>query len=188
MIYRNPYHRTDTLSVESATGYLYQWRFKTVQFAFTIEDVGPAGLFLEEQTVEVLDTAGTNIPVAVTRDELTSQLYLGLPSSLPRDGSADGEYTLKISLIDKAGNRSDSEHILVYDSKAPRFASVTVNTDPPIALVPNRIAEILESVSSLTIQFEEATRVDFANTFITLMGPESIIQRVNLRHPQFRSR
>ena len=142
------------------------------QFAFTVEDVGPAGLYLEEQTIEVLDASGANIPVAVTYDELTSQLYLALPASLPRDGSADGEYTVKISLVDKAGNRSDSEYTVVYDSKAPQLTSAVVNTDPPIELVPNRIAEIVESINSITVQFEEATRIDFANTQVTLMGPE----------------
>jgi hypothetical protein len=49
------------------------------QFAFTVEDIGPADLYLEEQTIEVLDASGANIPVAVTYDELTSQLYLALP-------------------------------------------------------------------------------------------------------------
>ena len=143
------------------------------QFAFTVEDIGPADLYLEEQTIEVLDASGANIPVAVTYDELTSQLYLALPASLPRDGSADGEYTVKISLVDKAGNRSDSEYTVVYDSKAPQLTSAVVNTDPPIELVPNRIAEIAESINSISVQFEEATRIDFANTQITLMGPES---------------
>ncbi len=142
------------------------------QFAFTVEDVGPADLYLEEQTIEVLDASGANIPVAVTYDELTNQLYLALPASLPRDGSADGEYTVKISLVDKAGNRSDSEYTVVYDSKAPQLGSVMVNTDPPVELVPNRIAEIVEPINSITIQFEEATYIDFANTQITLMGPE----------------
>ena len=142
------------------------------QFAFTVEDVGPAGLYLEEQTIEVLDASGANIPVAVTYDELMNQLYLALPASLPRDGSADGEYTVKISLVDKAGNRSDSEYTVVYDSKAPQLTSAVVNTDPPIELVPNRIAEIAESINSITLQFEEATRIDFANTQVTLMGPE----------------
>ncbi len=142
------------------------------QFPFIIEDVGPAGLYLEEQTVEVLDASGANIPIALTRDELTSQLFLALPASIPRDGSADGEYTAKISLVDKAGNRSDSEYTIVYDSKAPQLGSVTVNTDPPMELVPNRIAEIVESINSITIQFEEATRINFANTQVTLMGPD----------------
>jgi len=143
------------------------------QFPFIIEDVGPAGLYLEEQTVEVLDASGANIPIALTRDELTSQLFLALPASIPRDGSVDGEYTASISLVDKAGNRSDSEYTIVYDSKAPQLGSVTVNTDPPMELVPNRIAEIVESINSITIQFEEATRINFANTQVTLMGPES---------------
>ena len=142
------------------------------QFAFTVEDVGPAGLYLEEQTIEVMDASGANIPVAVTRDELTSQIYLALPASFPRDGSVDGEYIVKVSLVDKAGNRSDSEYTVVYDSKAPQLGSVTINTEPPMELVPNRIAEIVESINSITLQFEEATRINFANTQVTLMGPD----------------
>ncbi len=143
------------------------------QFAFTVEDVGPADLYLEEQTIEVLDASGANIPIALTRDELTSQVFLALPASFPRDGSVDGEYTVKISLVDKAGNRSDSEYTVVYDSKAPQIGSVMVNTEPPVELVPNRIAEIVESINSITLQFEEATYINFASTQITLMGPES---------------
>ena len=143
------------------------------QFSFIVEDVGPADLYLEEQTIAVMNASGADIPVAVTRDELTSQIFLALPASFPRDGSVDGEYTVKISLVDKAGNREDSEYTVVYDSKAPQVGSVMVNTDPPIELVPNRSAEIVEPINSITLQFEEATRINFANTQITLMGPES---------------
>ena len=154
------------------------------QFPFTVEDVGPAGLYLEEQTVEVLDASGANIPIALTRDELTSQLFLALPASFPRDGSVDGEYTVKISLVDKAGNRSDAEYTVVYDSKAPQLGWVMINNiDPPMELVPNRIPEIVESVNSITIQFEEATRINFANTQITLMGPESFDENGNSTTP-----
>ena len=148
------------------------------QFVFTVEDVGPtenttpAGLYLEQQTIEVLDASGANIPIALTYDELTSQLYLALPASFPRDGSVDGEYTVKISLVDKAGNRSDSEYTVVYDSKAPQVTSVVVNADPLVGLLPNRIAKIVEPINSITLQFEEATRIDFTNTQVTLMGPE----------------
>ena len=143
------------------------------QFAFTVEDVGPADLYLEAQTIEVLDASGANIPIALTYDELTSQVYLALPASFPRDGSVDGEYTVKISLVDKAGNRSDSEYTVVYDSKAPQVTSVVVNADPLVGLLPNRIAKIGEPINSITLQFEEATQIDFANTQITLVGPES---------------
>ncbi len=143
------------------------------QFAFTVTDVGPADLYLEEQTIEVVSASGVNIPVAVTYDELTNQIFLSLPASFPRDGSVDGEYTVKVSLVDKAGNRSDSEYTAVYDSKAPQIGSVMVNTDPPMELIPNRVPELVEPINSITLQFEEATRINFANTQITLMGPES---------------
>ena len=143
------------------------------QFVLTVEDVGPAGLYLEAQTVEVLDASGANIPIALTYEELMNHLYLALPASFPRDGSVDGEYTVKISLVDKAGNRSDSEYTVVYDSKAPQVTSVVVNADPLVGLLPNRIAKIVEPINSITLQFEEATQIDFANTQVTLMGPES---------------
>ena len=143
------------------------------QFVFTIEDVGPADLFFQEQAIELFDATGNPVPATLTFDALTSQLYLTLPASFPQDGSADGEYTVKVLLVDKAGNRLDSEHTFIYDSKGPRLASVMVNIDPPVELVPNRVAEILESVSSITLEFEETTQIDFANTVITLMGPES---------------
>ena len=144
------------------------------QLQFSVEDVGPADLDLEAQVIELLDANGASVEGALTTDEINNQLYFTLTAPFPQDGSADGDYLIKFSLIDKSGNRLDTEHNLVYDSRAPRIASVMINTDPPVELLPNRIAEILESTSSITLQFEEATRLDFANTQITLMGPETI--------------
>ncbi len=181
VIYRKFIYDTEEPRITAPTPLVFNQRPVTYlgkvlsqfQFAFTVEDVGPAGLYLEEQAFEVQDASGVNIPIALTHDELTNQLFFALPSSFPRDGSVDGEYTVKISLVDKAGNRSDSEYTVVYDSKAPELGSVVVNTETPVELVPNRIAEILESINSITIQFEEATYINFANTQVTLMGPES---------------
>ena len=142
------------------------------QLQFTVEDVGPAGLELEEQTVELLGLQGTPIAAVLTLDEINSHLYLTLDTPLAQDGSADGEYTVKVSLVDKAGNTLDSEQTFVYDSQVPRLASVSVNTEPALELVPQEITEISESISSITLQFEEATRVDFTNTVVDLVGPD----------------
>ena len=114
------------------------------QFVFTIEDVGPADLFFQEQTVALLDASGNTVPAALTYSELTSQLYLTIVSPFTQDGSSDGEYTVKISLVDKAGNRLDSEHTVVYDSKVPQLSSVILNTEPPIVLEPQLIKMISE--------------------------------------------
>ena len=142
------------------------------QFTFTVADVGPSDVLWESQAVALLDASGDTVPTALTFDELSSQLYLTLSSPFAQDGSVDGAYTVKLGIVDKAGNRLDSEHAFIYDSQTPNLSSVMVNTDPPVELVPNRIAEILESISSITLDFEEATRVDFTNTQITLMGPD----------------
>ena len=139
------------------------------QFQFTVEDVGPAGLELEEQSVELLDLDGTPIDASLTFDEINSQLYLTLDTPLVQDGSADGEYTVKVSLVDKAGNVLNSEQTFVYDSQAPRLSSVSIS--PEMELVPQQIIEISESISSITLQFEEATSVDFTNTVVALVGP-----------------
>ncbi|RKU06127.1 hypothetical protein C6503_26255 [Candidatus Poribacteria bacterium] len=140
------------------------------QFSFTVEDVGPADLLLEAQTIALIDSSGNVVPATLTSDELTNQLYLTLSSPFARDGSVDGLYTVRLSLIDRAGNALDLEHLLIYDSQVPQLSSVTVNTEPPTELIPQGTAEVLEPISSITIQFDEATRVDFTNTVVTLVS------------------
>ena len=142
------------------------------QFVFTIEDRGPADLFFEDQAIALVDASGAIVPTTLTFDALAGELYLTLAASFLRDGSADGQYTVQVSLVDKAQNRLDSAYVFVYDSKAPRLTSVLVNTDPPVALVPDRTTELLESISSITLVFEELTEVDFSNTVIELVGPD----------------
>ncbi|MDE0399968.1 MAG: Ig-like domain-containing protein [Candidatus Poribacteria bacterium] len=143
------------------------------QFSFTVEDVGPADLLLEAQTIELIDSSGSNVPATLTYDELTNQLYLTLPSPFARDGSVDGAYTVKLSIIDRAGNTLDLEHLLIYDSQVPQLSSVMVNTESPVELLPQEVTEILEPVSRITLQFGEATRVDFENTAITLLNTDA---------------
>ena len=143
------------------------------QLAFTVEDVGPADLLLDAQTIALIDSSNTIVPATVTHDELTNQLYLTVSAPFARDGSVDGAYTVKLSLVDRAGNTLDLEHALIYDSQVPQLTAVTVNAEAPVALVPQKVSEILEPISSITLQFEEATRVDFANTVIRLVNSDA---------------
>ncbi|MXZ01245.1 hypothetical protein F4Y93_11615, partial [Candidatus Poribacteria bacterium] len=150
------------------------------QFQFTVEDVGPAGLELSEQTAELLDPQGAAVSATLTFDEISDetsgemggQLYLTLDSPLARDGSADGEYTLILPLVDRSGNVLNAQHVFVYDSRVPNISSVSVNTETSLELLPQEIAEVSESISSITLQFEDAAGIDFTNTQITLTGPD----------------
>ena len=144
------------------------------QFQFTVEDVGPAGLELEDQAVEFLNADGAPVAGTLTTDEINSQLYFTFTEPFRRDGSADGEYLITFSLVDKSENRLEAEHQLIYDSQVPRLSSVTVNTASPMELLPNEVTEILEPISRMTLKFEDSTRVDFSNTVIELLDPDGI--------------
>ena len=143
------------------------------QVQFTVADVGPAALALDEQTALFREGDGEALAATVTHDD-TEQLFLTLAEPLPIDGSADGTYTVTLTLVDRAGNATTSDYAVVYDTQVPAVSGVTLNTAEPTVLVATQTAVITElGFSELEIAFEEATtRVDFANTALTLTGPD----------------
>ena len=144
------------------------------EFSFTVADVGPAGVEMSEQTAQLLGADGTSLNAVVTRNQ-TDRLFLTLTEPLAVDGSADGSYAVTVSLVDKAGNETQAEYTVVYDTQVPAISSVTLNTAEPTVLVATQSTVISElGFSQLDIVFEEATtRVDFANTTVTLTGPDN---------------
>ncbi len=141
------------------------------QFQFSVEDVGPALLDLDDQTISFTKKSGEVVAGHTTNDN-NNQLFFTLPAPLPTDGSADGEYILTVNLVDRAGNPSQVQHTIVYDSQAPQLASVSLNTETPLNLTPYQVTDLSESISKITLNFVEMTRIDFDNTIITLMGPD----------------
>ena len=145
------------------------------QFVLSVEDVGPADMVYASQVVALMDSTNKPIPAKLTFDELTQQLYLTLDTPFASDGTADGPYTLNVLLIDKAGNRLNARFNLVYDSIIPQVSSIQVNTaGTPMELSPNQVAELSESVDTITIKFNESTRVDFENTNVSLLDPNDL--------------
>ena len=140
------------------------------QFQITIEDVGPALLDLDSQEITLHKSDGDDVSGVLTHDN-NNQLYWTLSTPLPTDGSADGEYSLTVNLVDNAGNSDQTEYKVYYDSQAPSISSVTLNTKTPLNLTPYEVTELTETVSKLTLHFVDSTRVDFANTNVTLTAP-----------------
>ena len=138
----------------------------------------PALLDLDDQTISFTKQDGEVVAGYITHDN-NNQLFFTLPAPLPTDGSADGEYTLTVKLIDRAGNPSQVQHTIVYDSQAPQLASVSLNTETPLNLTPYQVTDLSESISKITLNFVEMTRIDFDNTIITLMGPGWFVNPVN---------
>ena len=151
------------------------------QVQFTVADVGPAALDLAAQRVHFRTADGNEVPAAMKHNEVgnetgneTGQVFLTLTDPLPIDGSADGEYTVTLTLIDRAGNETKADYVVVYDTQVPKVTGVTLNTGEPTPLVATQPTVITElGFSELDIAFEEATtRVDFANTTVTLTSPD----------------
>ena len=141
------------------------------QFQFTAEDVGPALLDLDDQTIVLNKTSGEAVAGQITHDG-NNQLFFTFFAPLPTDGSADGEYVLTVDLLDKAGNPYQLKHNLFYDSQVPRLSAVSLNTETPLSLTPYQVTDLSESISKLTLNFVESTRVDFTETAIVLAGPD----------------
>ena len=149
------------------------------QFQFTVEDVGPALLDLDMQSISLENENGERVNGVITNDG-TNQLYYTFNTPLPTDGSADGAYILNVNLIDKAGNRKNVQHKIIYDSLSPKIASVSLDTETTLNLIPYEVTELSENINKLTVSFDELTRVDFANTMVTLTGPEDSVIALTL--------
>lgn len=141
------------------------------QLQFTVEDVGPALLDLDVQTISLQKKDGQTVQGQITNDGI-NQLFYTLSAPLATDGSADGEYILTVNLVDQSENSYQVEHTIFYDSQAPRLTSVSLSTETPLDLTPYQVTDLSDSINSLTLTFQEMTRVDFANTTTTLIGPD----------------
>jgi flagellar hook assembly protein FlgD len=149
------------------------------RFTFSVEDVGPALLDLDAQTIVLKKKDGEAVQGHITHDGV-NQIFFTLSTPLPTDGSADGEYVLTVELVDKAGNPYRVEHDIYYDSQVPQLSSVSLNTEIPLNLTPYQVTDVSETVNKLTLNFVEATRVDFENTVISLIGPDTTVISLTL--------
>ena len=133
-----------------------------IQIAAQVEDVGPAGLEVDDQRLQLLDARGNLIP-AVQSNDGESQIFLTLSQPLTADGSDDGVYTVNLELMDKAGNLNPFSHQLIYDTQAPTLRS----TDPTDGGLRS------DDITSITafVYDRGASGVDFAASTLILLDP-----------------
>ena len=123
-----------------------------------------------------------------TVDETQSSITWELNQPLSRDGSADGEYTIQLSLVDKARNRADIERTFVYDTLIPTIVAVTANTAPPTILLLDEFVAIEQPFEGLTIKLSDAngettpvSGIDLVGTSVQLLGPGNMPLGINTR-------
>ena len=131
-----------------------------IQIAAQVEDVGPAGLEIEDQRLQLLDAGGNLVPAVQTNDR-ESQIFLTLSQPLTADGSDDGVYTVNLELMDKAGNLNLLSHQLVYDTQAPTL----VSTNPTDGSLRS------DNITLITARLNDlgGSGIDFAESTLTLL-------------------
>ena len=131
-----------------------------IQIAAQVEDVGPAGLEIEDQHLQLLDAGGNLVP-ATQSDDRESQVFLTLSQPLTADGGDDGIYTVTLELMDKAGNLNPLSHQLVYDTQAPTLVSTTP-TDGSLRS---------DDITLITARLNDlgGSGIDFAESTLTLL-------------------
>ena len=132
-----------------------------IQISAQVADVGPAGLDILAQTVHLQNADGSSVPADLTSDG-DSQLFLTLAQPLATNGSNDGEYSVVISLGDRAGNTLEIQHTFVYDTQAPTL----VNTDPAGDLIRDDLTAITADLHDLG-----GSGIDFTASHLTLFDP-----------------
>ena len=153
-----------------------------------LQDYSGGGIDFNRATILLKAPDQSPIPGYQTADEAQSSITWELNQPLSRDGSADGEYTIQLSLVDKAGNRTDIERTFVYDTLIPTIASVTANTNPPTAIPSNRLTAIESSFDGLTITLSDTngettpvSGIDLVSTDVQLLGPGNTPFGINTR-------
>ena len=131
-----------------------------IQIAAQVEDVGPAGLKIEDQRLQLLDAGGNLVP-ATQSDDRESQIFLTLSQPLTADGSDDGVYTVSLELMDKASNLRLLSHQLVYDTQAPTL----VSTNPTDGSLRS------DDITVITARLNDlgGSGIDFAESTLTLL-------------------
>ena len=133
-----------------------------IQIAAQVEDVGPAGLEVDDQRLQLRDAGGNVVPAVQTNDR-RSQFFLTLSQPLTADGSDDGVYTVNLELTDKAGNLNSLSHQLVYDTQAPTL----VSTDPTDGDLRS------DDITLITANLRDLgdSGIDFTASALTLLDP-----------------
>ncbi|MBI1930631.1 Ig-like domain repeat protein [Candidatus Poribacteria bacterium] len=130
------------------------------QITAQVADVGPAGLEIANQTIQLRDASGRAIPADLTNDS-NNRIFLTLSQPLATNGTNDGQYTVIINLTDKAGNTKRIEHPLVYDTQAPTL----VSTDPADGTLRS------DDITLITANLADrgGSGIDFAASQLTLL-------------------
>ena len=119
----------------------------------------------EKSTVVVMRADDTVVPAAsVEADKVNNRLLWMAETPLPRDGSADGVYTVSVVYEDLVGQNFTQDFALTFDTQLPNV----VQTTPAAGARVSRLGTI-------TVEFtSDLSGIDFSTAQVRLLDPNGM--------------
>lgn len=116
----------------------------------------------EKTNVTVIRSDGIVLPsLPVETDKVNNRLIWMGDASLPRDGSEDGEYTIRVNYEDFVGQNFAQEFVLTIDTQFPRV----------VKTIPAAGARVTQ-LGTITVEFAaDLSGVDFSAAEVRLLDP-----------------
>ena len=131
-----------------------------------LEDHSGEGIDIKKSTIRLIAPDGKTVSGRQIDDrDVTIRWILEPP--LPTDGTADGEYSISIFAVDKAGSEITYQMNFFYDSGIPQITKI----------IPADGEAIYEPISEITITLTDGTGsgVDLAGTNVKLLDPNGAV-------------
>lgn len=132
-----------------------------------LKDNSGKGIDFDLTTIRLEDPKGKVVDGRQT-DNGTNTVYWELANPLLGDGSVDGNYTIKVKVVDNTGATSDYTATFLYDSQAP----IVIKT------IPSANSALSSDITQISVQLDDGngSGVDLKGTDVKLQGPKGQIQ------------
>ncbi|MCZ6678976.1 MAG: Ig-like domain repeat protein, partial [Candidatus Poribacteria bacterium] len=182
------FYSTQKPDIVSTTPAEFSFVTQLTTVSAILQDHSGEGIDFDRSTIRLNAPDASEIAGRQRADEAQSTIFWELNQSLSRDGSADGQYTVSLSVFDKAGNGLAEGRTFVYDTLIPQIVSVTANTNPSTPIPAEGLAVINQSFTSVAIQLSDANArtaavsgIDLVGTDVRLLAPGEAPVGINTR-------
>ncbi len=182
------FYSTQKPEIVSTTPAEFSFAPQLTSVSATLLDYSGEGIDFDHSTIQLTGPNGNTRAGRMRADKLTSTLMLELDAPLPRNGEADGEYSIGLTVVDKAGNLLETSRSFIYDTQIPQIVSVTANTEPPTPIPAEQLQIINQSLTEIAIRFSDAngeittvSGVNLLGTEVRLIAPDETQVGVHVR-------
>ena len=182
------FYSTQKPEIVSTTPAEFSFAPQLTSVTATLLDYSGEGIDFNQSTIQLKGPNGNIRAGRIRADKLTSTLMLELDAPLPRNGESDGEYSIGLTVVDKAGNLLETSRSFIYDTQIPQIVSVTANTEPPTPIPAEQLQIINQSLTEIAIRFSDAngeittvSGVNLLGTEVRLIAPDETQVGVHVR-------